>query len=157
MATGLDLCLSTAQDNSPGRRLPLSRWTSNQLTAAGTRKQQKYNLLVEALTHYVDNEWVVHVFPWVIGIRGLLDPRHINALLEFLEIMIHKIHWQTAAEKTVLASVRALHFMHRVRYGGSQGGQPVDQTLCTRANSDEEDNNLLVDEMEAQATQSGNQ
>jgi hypothetical protein len=36
----------------------------DQLTAAGTRKQQKYNMLVEALTYYVDNGWVVHVFPW---------------------------------------------------------------------------------------------
>jgi hypothetical protein len=35
----------------------------NQLTAAGTRKQQKYNTLVDALTHYVENGWAVHVFP----------------------------------------------------------------------------------------------
>jgi hypothetical protein len=120
----------------------------NQLTAASTRKQQKYYILVEAMTHCVENGWVVHVFPWVVGIRLLLDPRHINALLEFLEI--HKRHWQTAAEKTVLALVCEFYFMHRVRYGGSPGGQPVDQTLCTRANSDEEDDSL--DEMEAQAT-----
>jgi O-methyltransferase involved in polyketide biosynthesis len=48
----------------------------NQLTAAGTRRQQKYYMMVEALTYYVDNRWVVHVFPWVVGIRGLLDPRY---------------------------------------------------------------------------------
>jgi hypothetical protein len=87
-------------------------------------------------------------FPWVVGIRGLLDPRHINALLEFLEIQ--KRHWQAGAVSSVLAFVRALHFMHRVRYVGSQGGQAVDRTLCTRTNTDEEDINL--DEMEAQAT-----
>jgi hypothetical protein len=40
--------------------------------------------------------------------------------------------------------------MHRVRYSGSQGGRPADQTLCTRANTDEEEDN--PDEMGAQAT-----
>jgi hypothetical protein len=40
--------------------------------------------------------------------------------MEFLEI--HKRHWHAAAEKTVLASVRALFFMHRIRFGGSQDG-----------------------------------
>jgi hypothetical protein len=55
-------------------------------TAAGARKQHKYSPLVEALTFYSDNGWVVNVFPWVVGIRGLIDPRHINALLKFLAI-----------------------------------------------------------------------
>jgi hypothetical protein len=96
----------------------------------------------------LDNGWVIHVFPWVVSIRRLLDPRHINALLEFLEI--HKRQWQIAAEKAMLALVDALHFMHRVRFGGSQSGQLVDQTLCTQVSSGEDDNNL--DEMEAQAT-----
>ena len=89
----------------------------DQLTAAGARKQHKYSPLVEALVHYTDNGWVVHVFPWVVGIRGLINPRHINALLEFLGIQ--RRHWQTAAEKSVLASVRALYYMHKVRFGGS--------------------------------------
>jgi hypothetical protein len=128
--------------------LVTSRARSRRGNAAAIEEQQKNSILVGALTNYVENGWAVHVFPWVVGIRGLLDPHQINALLEFLEI--HKRHWQTAAERTVLASVHALHYMHRVRYDGSQGGQAVDRTLCTRTNTDEEDNNL--DEMEAQAT-----
>ena len=121
---------------------------SNQLTAAGSRKQLKFSPLVEALSHYLDNGWVVHVFPWVVGIRGLIDPRHINALLEFLAI--HKRHWQTAAEKTVLASVRALYFMHQVRFGGSQHRQLAGQMWCSSDSSGEDDDDL--DELVAQAT-----
>jgi hypothetical protein len=120
----------------------------DQLTAAGARKQRKYSPLVEALSHYSDNGWVVHTFPWVVGVRGLIDPRHINALLEFLAI--HKRHWQTAAEKTVLASVRALYFMHRVRFGGSQGRQLAGQMWCSLDSSGEDDDDL--DELVAQAT-----
>jgi hypothetical protein len=96
---------------------------------------------------------VVHVFPWVVGIRGLIDPRHINALLEFLEI--HKRHRQTAAEKTVLASVRALYFMHQVHFGGSQGGPLVDQALCRRDSSGADDDNL--DEWRHKPLESGSQ
>ena len=82
------------------------------LITAGVRKQQRYSPLVEALAQYSDNGWVIHVFPWVVGIRGMVDPQSINALLGFLEIP--KKHWQTAVERTVLASVRALHFLHKV-------------------------------------------
>ena len=91
---------------------------------------------------------MVHVFPWVVGIRGLIDPRHINALLEFLAI--HTRHWQTAAEKTVLASVRALYFMHQVRFGGSQHRQLAGQMWCSSDSSGEDDDDL--DELVAQAT-----
>jgi hypothetical protein len=40
--------------------------------------------------------------------------------------------------------------MYRVCYCGSQGGQLVDQTLCTQANSVQEDDNLY--KMEAKAS-----
>jgi ribonuclease HI len=88
-----------------------------QLVAAGIRKQQRYGPLVEALSHYSDNGWLIHVFPWVVGIRGMIDPRLIGALLGFLNVP--QKHWRPAVERTALASVQALHFLHRVRFGGS--------------------------------------
>ena len=87
-----------------------------QLLAAAMRKQQTYLPLLEALSYYSDQGWIIHVFPWAVGIRGMIDPSHVQSLLKFLEIQ-HR-HWHTAVEKTVLASVRAFHFLHRVRFGG---------------------------------------
>ena len=87
-----------------------------QLLAAAIRKQKVYLPLQEALRHYSDHGWTIHVFPWVVGIRGLIDPSHVHALLKFLEIPTQ--HWRTAVERTVLASVRAFSFLHNVRFGG---------------------------------------
>ena len=87
-----------------------------QLHAAAERKQQTYGCLEEALSYYVEQGWVVHVFPWVVGIRGIIDPLHIESLLKFLDIQ--RKHWKTVIERTVLASVRALYFLHKVRFGG---------------------------------------
>ncbi len=56
----------------------------------------------------------MHVFTWVVGIRGRIDPSLIVALLTFL--IISSKHSKTAAELTVLASVKALYFMHQVRF-----------------------------------------
>ena len=88
----------------------------DQLLAAAMRKQQTYLPLREALRFYSDQGWTIHVFPWVVGIRGLIDPSHVHALLKFLEIPAR--HWQTAVERTVLASVRTFSFLHKVRFGG---------------------------------------
>lgn len=87
-----------------------------QLFAAAVRKQQTYLPLQDALRYYSDQGWTIHVFPWVVGIRGMIDPSHVQSLLKFLEIPNQ--HWQTAVERTVLASVRAFYFLHRVRFGG---------------------------------------
>ena len=87
-----------------------------QLLAAAMRKQQTYGPLQEALGQYTEQGWTVHVFPWVVGIRGLIDPFHIESLLRFL--CVQQKQWRTAVERTVLASVQALHFLHRVRFGG---------------------------------------
>ena len=57
---------------------------------------------------------------WVVGIRGLLHPPHICALLQFLEVP--QKHWLPAVEGTVLASVDAFYFLHRVRFGGLPKG-----------------------------------
>ena len=87
-----------------------------QLTSAAIRKQDGYSLLVEALDHYTNSGWTAHVFPLVVSIRGLIDQPHIYALLEFLEIpgKCRKL----AVEWTALASVKALYFMQKVRFGG---------------------------------------
>jgi hypothetical protein len=87
-----------------------------QLLAAAVRKQQAYLPLQEALRFYADQGWTIHVFPWVVGIRCMIDPSHVHALLKFLELPNR--HWQTAVERTVLASVRAFSFLHKVRFGG---------------------------------------
>ena len=80
------------------------------------RKQQAYLPLQEALSFYSDQGWTIHVFPWVVGIRGMIDPSHVHALLKFLELPNR--HWHLAVDRTVLASVRAFSFLHKVRFGG---------------------------------------
>ena len=62
--------------------------------------------------------------PWVVGIRGLIDPFHTKSLLRFL--CVQKKQWRTAVERTVLASVRALHFLHRL---GTECVSGVSQAL----------------------------
>ena len=83
---------------------------------ASSRHSEAYLPLQEALSFYSDQGWTIHVFPWVVGIRGMIDPSHVHALLKFLELP--NWHWQTAVERTVLASVRAFSFLHKVRFGG---------------------------------------
>ena len=61
---------------------------------------------------------MVCVFPWVVGIRGMINPSQIGALLEFLDIP--KKQWGKAVEQSVLSSVWAMHFMDQVRFGGSR-------------------------------------
>ncbi len=87
-----------------------------QLLAAVMRKQPAYQPLVEALSHYTDHGWVVHVIPWVVGIRGMIDSSHVEFLLKFLGIQ--QRHWRVAIERAALASVQAFHFLHKVRFGG---------------------------------------
>ena len=52
----------------------------------------------------------------MVGIRGLVDPSHIHALLDFHDIPGKRR--KPAVERTVLTSVKALHFMHQVCFGG---------------------------------------
>ena len=77
----------------------------DQLDTAATLKQDGYSPLLCALDSYTKQGWVIHVFPWVVGIRGLLHPPHICATLQFLEVPPH--HGPLAVESTVLASVNA--------------------------------------------------
>ena len=46
----------------------------------------------------------------------MMDPLHVESLLKFLSIPRKK--WPGVLERTVIASVRAFHFLHRVRFGG---------------------------------------
>jgi hypothetical protein len=80
------------------------------------RKQQAYLPLQEALSFYSDQGWTIHVFQWVVGIRCMINPSHVHALLKFLELPNR--HRQTAVERTVLALVKAFSFLHKVRFGG---------------------------------------
>jgi hypothetical protein len=49
----------------------------DQLKAAAIRKHERYRPLLSAPCHYTERGWTVHIFPWVVGIRGLLDPFYI--------------------------------------------------------------------------------
>ena len=46
----------------------------------------------------------------------MIDSSHVQSVLKFLDIQ--RKHWQIAIEQTALASVRAFHFLHKVRFGG---------------------------------------
>jgi hypothetical protein len=88
-----------------------------QFLAAAIRKQQAYQPLVEGLSYYTEQGWVVHVrhvFPLAVGIRGIIDSSHVQSLLKFLDIQ--RKHWQVVIEQTSLAS--AFHFLHKVLFGG---------------------------------------
>ena len=79
----------------------------------------------------------MHVFPWVVGFRGFIDPAHLGALLSFLRVP--RPQWRVAAERSALASVRALYFMHRVRVGGARRNGHEAMGLEDGANDDEDD------------------
>ena len=56
---------------------------------------------------------------WVFMGYYTLEP-HLCALHQFLEVP--QKHWLPAVEGTVLASVDAFYFLHRVRFGGLPAG-----------------------------------
>ena len=70
--------------------------SSEQLVAAHERKMLTYAPLLVALQVYLDEGWQVEIFPWVVGVRGLLDSDTIKSSLEFLEI--HWQHWRRITE-----------------------------------------------------------
>jgi hypothetical protein len=63
---------------------------------------------VKALTYYWITGLAAYVFPLVVCIRDMTDLSlslsYHPSMLKFLEI--HKKHWQTAAEKILVALVR---------------------------------------------------
>jgi hypothetical protein len=88
----------------------------SQLPVAAKCKQHAYCPLEAALSYYTDSGWIIHIFPWVIGIRGMIDLVHVESLLKFLGVQ--RKHRRMAVERWVLASARAFHFLHKVRFGG---------------------------------------
>ena len=50
------------------------------LLTAAIRKQQKYLPLLDALSHYSEQGWTIHVFPWAVGIRGMIKPMHVHEI-----------------------------------------------------------------------------
>ncbi len=76
-------------------------------------------------------------FPWIVGIRSFIYPSLIVSLLNFLDIPSK--YRKVAVECTVLASVKALYFMHQVRFGGMCGRmQAVDSRQKNSSDDDEE-------------------
>jgi hypothetical protein len=65
--------------------------------------QDAYEPVKEALSYYTDQGWIIHIFPWVVGIQGMIDTRHVESFLKFLGIQ--RKHWHVAVERSVLASV----------------------------------------------------
>jgi hypothetical protein len=89
------------------------------------RKKRKYCPIKSALYHYVREGWTIEIFPWVIGIRGLADIVHLQTALSFLGIP--KKEWKAIIEDSVLASVRALAYMHRIRNTSSNRKPAMDK------------------------------
>ncbi len=87
-----------------------------QWLAAAIRKQQTYQSLVDGLSYYTEQGWVVRVFPLIVGIWGMIDSSHVESLLKFLDIP--RKHCHVAIKKIALASVQAFNFLHKVRFGG---------------------------------------
>ena len=88
-----------------------------QLAEAYRRKIQKYAPILSALQYYSQAGWTIEILPWVVGIRGLANTKHLPAALAFLDIPRQK--WKDMIEDSVLASVRALAYMHTIRYAGA--------------------------------------
>ncbi len=108
-----------------------------QLLAEAIRKQQAYQPLVDCLSYYIEQGWVVHVFPLIVGIQGMIDSSHVESLLKFLDIP--RKHWHVAIEKIALASVQAFHFLHKVRFGGPSERVQLDMDPNGIFNTSEDD------------------
>jgi hypothetical protein len=95
----------------------LSDMLTVQLDEAYYCKKRKYCPIKSALYHYVCEGWTIEILPWEIGIRRLADIVHLQTALSFLGIP--KKEWKAIIEDSVLASVRALAYMQRIRYTSS--------------------------------------
>ena len=92
-----------------------------QLEEAYRRKIQKYApiLSARALQYYIQAGWTIEILPWVVGIRRLANTKHLHAALAFLDIPRQKWKDVIDSEDSVLASVRALAYMHTIRNAGA--------------------------------------
>ncbi len=96
-----------------------------QLDEAYRRKKRKCGPIKSALYQYIRGGWTIEILPCVIGIRGLTDTVHLQTALSFLDVPKQK--WKAIIEDTVLASVRALAYMHRIRYSSSNSKPTADK------------------------------
>ncbi len=92
---------------------------------------------MEGLSYYNELGWVVHVFPLVVGIWGMIESSHVESLLKFLDIQ--RKHWLVAIEQTALASVQAFHFLHKVRFGGPLERVQLDMDPNSISSASEDD------------------
>ncbi len=88
-----------------------------QMKEAYREKIQKYAPIPLALQHYIHAVWSIEILPWVVDIREFADLKHLHIALEYLAIP--KSQWKVIIEDSVLASVRALAYMHKIRYSGA--------------------------------------
>ena len=72
-----------------------------------------YTPLLEALQAYLDAGWQIEIFPWEVGIRGLLNSAAIKNCLEFLTVPRQR--WERIIEDVAKESVKAFYSLHRVR------------------------------------------
>ena len=77
--------------------------------------------ILSALQYYIQAGWTIEILPWVVGFRGLANTKHLHAAVAFLDIPRQK--WKDMIEDYVLASVRALAYMHKIRYAGAGPGR----------------------------------
>ena len=69
------------------------------------------------MQYYIQAGWTIEILPWVVGIRGLANTKHLHAALAFQDIPRQK--WKDMIADFVLASARALVYMHKIRYAGA--------------------------------------
>ena len=105
--------------------------SSEQLAAAHDRKMRTYTPLIEALKVYLEEGWQVEIFPWVVGIRGLLNSAAIKSCLEFLAVPRQR--WERIIEDVAKESVKAFYSQHRVRCKALKLG-PRSSVVHTRRN-----------------------
>ncbi len=96
-----------------------------QLDEAYSSKTRKYGPIRSALHHYICEGWTIEILPWVIGIRGLTDTASLQKALSFLDISQQKL--RDIIEDSVLASVRALAYMHKVPHSSNNHHPTMDK------------------------------
>ena len=85
------------------------------ITTAAKRKMVAYGDLARTIGEFQgEPEWRVEVLPWVVGSKGFVDATDISRAMSFLEIPTHRR--RRILQRTVLASVQSLEFMHQRRY-----------------------------------------
>ena len=96
----------------------------SRITTAAKRKMVAYGDLARAIGEFQGGpEWRVEVLPWVVGSRGVVDAAGISRAMNFLEIPTHRR--RRILQRTVLASVQSLEFLHRVRISANPRTIPI--------------------------------